>query len=60
MTTARRPGGGQGPVVVARGNPGTNKITGSLELPDAADVATGFDSVWVAAGTTLLRITPAG
>jgi YVTN family beta-propeller protein len=60
VTTAQRPGGAAEPLVVARIDPGTSKITGSLALSDAGEVAIGFDSVWVAAGTTLLRITPAG
>ncbi len=60
VTTVRAPGQGQTPLVVARVDPGTNKVTGTLALSDPGDVATGFDSVWVAAGSTLLRITPAG
>ena len=59
VTTARRPGAAGTSLVVARIDPGTNKITGTLALSDVGDVATGYDSVWVATGTTLLRITPA-
>jgi hypothetical protein len=60
VTTTRVPGRTQGPLVLARVDPGTNKVTGTLVLADKGDVATGFDSVWVAAGSMLLRITPAG
>ena len=60
VTSGRAPGQSQTPLVVARVDPATNKVTGTLGLSATGDVTTGFDSVWVAAGTTLLRITPAG
>jgi virginiamycin B lyase len=57
VTTTRRPGA-TSPFVVARINPATNSVAGTMSLPQAGDVATGFGSVWVAAGTTLLRLQP--
>jgi YVTN family beta-propeller protein len=57
-TTVRRPGM-QSPFVVARIDPRTNSVAGTLPLSAAGDVATGFGALWVAAGDTLLRVQPA-
>jgi YVTN family beta-propeller protein len=49
----------QTPFVLARIDPGTNSVVGTLPLSARGDVAIGFGAVWVAAGNTLLRLQPA-
>jgi DNA-binding beta-propeller fold protein YncE len=56
-TTVRRPGT-QSPFVLARIDPRTNAVVGTLALSGASDVAVGFGSVWVAVGNSLLRVEP--
>jgi hypothetical protein len=58
-TTARRLTT-QTPFVVARIDPRANSVVGTLPLSARGDVATGFGTVWVAAGNTLLRLQPTG
>jgi YVTN family beta-propeller protein len=58
VTTTRRPTT-QSPYVLARIDPRTNSVAGTMRLTLTGDVATGFESVWVAAGNTLLRLQPA-
>lgn len=57
VTTTRRPTT-QSPYVLARIDPRTNSVAGTIPLTLTADVATGFGAVWVAAGNTLLRLQP--
>jgi hypothetical protein len=48
----------QGGFALARVDPRTNRVVGRLPLRAFGRVATGFGSVWVAAGNALYRIRP--
>lgn len=46
------------PYVLARIDPQTNRVAGTLSISGRGSVAAGFGALWVAAGNTLLRVEP--